>query len=72
MIPLGRAVLCLDDSIIFNGTAGPRCPACGSTATFPIARWLNRPRPVTLTVSPLTLVEYATAAGIDVSPEVLT
>ncbi len=42
MIRLARAMLCLDEEMLYDGSAGRICPACGSPHTFPLARWLNR------------------------------
>lgn len=44
MIALSRAVLCLDDELLYDGTQSEHCPHCGSRQTVPIARWLNRER----------------------------
>jgi len=40
-LPLSRAALCLDCESIFPIDACV-CPACGSTAVFLLALWVNR------------------------------
>lgn len=42
-IPLERALLCLDCESIFEAEGDQKCPACGSSAAWPIGRALNRP-----------------------------
>jgi hypothetical protein len=39
--PLGVARLCLSCGVVTNAT---RCPTCGGTELYLIARWLDRER----------------------------
>lgn len=67
MIPLARAMLCLDCDVLYDANAGRRCPACHSPYVMPIATWLNRERDAQqdITVTPLGLLALAESLGID-------
>lgn len=41
VIPLSRAVLCIDCDAVSNAT-GERCPACGSPSLNLLSVWLDR------------------------------
>ena len=45
-IKLASATLCLelDCNTVFDRSAAESCPTCGSTASYPLAAWLNRGR----------------------------
>ena len=45
-IELASATLCLelDCNTVFDRSAAESCPTCGSTASYPLAAWLNRGR----------------------------
>ncbi len=40
VIPLARAVLCISCESIY--TANGPCPACASTMSMPVARWIKQ------------------------------
>ena len=48
-IKLASATLCLelDCNTVFDRSAAESCPTCGSTASYPLAAWLNRGREAT-------------------------
>ena len=48
-IKLASATLCLelDCNTVFDRSAVGTCPTCGSTASYPLAAWLNRGRNAT-------------------------
>lgn len=42
VVPLNRAMLCLDCDSIFEARGPGVCPACASAAAWPLGRALNR------------------------------
>jgi hypothetical protein len=43
LVPLDRALLCLDCDSIFAAEGAQLCPGCGSTTAWSVSRALNRP-----------------------------